>query len=160
MLVTCFQSHLAVFKSAFNFLRPGGYIELQDASFPFLGADEKWEGSAFQHWMRLLMDGSKAMGKDWNRVPRYKEYLEEVGFVDVVERRFNCPIGPWAKGNKNKTLGVWGRANILQSLGALSMAIMTKGLRMAPAEIEMLLVDVRKDINQNGLESKHLYAPM
>lgn len=64
MLVTCFQSHLAVFKSAFDFLRPGGYIELQDASFPFLGADEKWDGSAFQRWMGLLMDGAKSMGKD------------------------------------------------------------------------------------------------
>ncbi len=160
MLVTCFQSHLAVFRSAFEFLRPGGYIELQDASFPFLGADEKWNGSAFQHWWGLLMDGAKAMGKDWTRVPRYKSYLEEIGFVDVVERRFNCPIGPWAKGSKNKALGVWGRANMLQGLGALSMAILTKGLGMTVAEIELLLVDVRKDVNKSGNESIHLYAPM
>jgi hypothetical protein len=160
MLVTCFQSHLAVFKSAFDFLRPGGYIELQDASFPFLGADERWEGTAFERWMRLLMEGSRTMGKDWNRVPRYKEYLEELGFVDVVERKFPCPIGPWAKGEKNKTLGVWGRANLLQGLGALSMAIMTRGLGMTPAEVELLLVDVRNDINKNGDESIHVYAPM
>ena len=160
MLVTCFQSHLTVFKSAFDFLRPGGYIELQDASFPFLGADEKWNGSAFQRWMGLLMDGAKAMGKDWNRVPRYKAYLENIGFVDVVERRFNCPIGQWAKGTKNKTLGAWGRANILEGLGALSMAILTRGLGMTVAEIELLLVDVRKDINKSGNESIHLYAPM
>jgi hypothetical protein len=98
--------------------------------------------------MGLLMDGAKSMGKDWNRVPKYKAYLEEIGFVDVVERRFNCPIGPWAKGMKNKTLDVWGRANILQALG------------MTVAEIEMLLVDVRKDINKSGNESIHLYAPM
>lgn len=100
------------------------------------------------------------MGKDWNRVPRYKEYLEELGFVDVVERKFPCPIGPWAKGEKNKTLGVWGRANLLQGLGALSMAIMTRGLGMTPAEVELLLVDVRNDINKNGDESIHVYAPM
>jgi hypothetical protein len=160
MLVTCFQSHLTVFKSAFDSLRPGGWFELQDASFPFLGADEKWNGSAFQQWMSLLMDGAKAMGKDWNRVPRYKDYLVELGFEDVVEKRFNCPIGPWAKGQKNKTLGVWGRANILQGLGALSMAILTRGLGMTPQQIELLLVDVRKDINKSGNESIHLYAPM
>jgi hypothetical protein len=41
MLVTCFQFHLAVFKLAFVFLRPRGYIGLQDASLPFLGAEEK-----------------------------------------------------------------------------------------------------------------------
>jgi hypothetical protein len=160
MLVTCFQSHLAVFKSAFDFLRPGGYIELQDASFPFLGADEKWNGSAFQRWMGLVMDGAKAMGKDWNRVPMYKSYLEEIGFVDIVECRFNYPIGSWPKGAKNKTLGVWGRANILQGLGALSMAILTRGLGVTAAEIELLLDDVRKDINKSGNESIHLYVPM
>ena len=160
MLVTCFQSHLAVFKSAFDSLRPGGYIELQDASFPFMGADEKWEGTAFQRWWRMLMDASRALGKDWNRVPRYKGYLEELGFVDVVERRFPCPIGPWAKGEKNKILGVWARANMLQSVGGLSMAILTRGLGMTAAEIEVLLVDVRNDINKNGAESIHVYAPL
>jgi hypothetical protein len=65
MLVTCFSSHLEVFRSAYYSLRPGGWIELQDASFPFLGSDEKWNGSAFQRWMGLLMDGAKALGKDW-----------------------------------------------------------------------------------------------
>jgi hypothetical protein len=110
--------------------------------------------------MGLLMEGAKVMGKDWNRVSRYKSYLEEIGFVDVVERRFNCPIGPWAKGSKNKTLGIWGRANLLQALGALSMAILTRGLGMSVLEIEVLLVDVRKDINRTGSESIHIYAPM
>jgi hypothetical protein len=40
------------------------------------------------------------------------------------------------------------------------MAILTKGLEMTPAEIELLLVEVRKDINKSGDESIHLYAPM
>jgi SAM-dependent methyltransferase len=160
LLVTCFESHLTVFKSAFEFLRPGGYIELHDASLPFQGADERWNGTAFQKFWYLLMEGSRALGKDWSRVPKYKEYLEELGFVDVVERRFNFPIGPWAKGENNKTLGVWARADLLQGLGALSMAIMTRGLGMTAAEIEVLLVDVRKDINKNGRESLHVYAPM
>lgn len=106
------------------------------------------------------MDGATALGKDWYRVPKYKEYLEELGFVDVVERTYSCPIGPWARGEKNKTLGVWGRANILQSLQGLSMAVMTRGLRMTPPEIERLLVDVRKDINKDGREGLHVYAPM
>ncbi|KAF8861686.1 hypothetical protein BDZ45DRAFT_799866 [Acephala macrosclerotiorum] len=110
--------------------------------------------------MALLMDGAKAMGKDWNRVPRYKGCLVEAGFQDVVERRFNCSTGSWAKGEKNRMLGEWGKANILQSLGSLSLAILTKGLGMSVAEIELLLADVRNDISRTGGDSKHLYAPM
>ena len=61
MLVTCFQSHLAVFRSAFESLHSGGYIELQDASFPFL---DMWNETAFQHWIDLFMEGAKI----WERL--------------------------------------------------------------------------------------------
>jgi hypothetical protein len=54
----------------------------------------------------MLRDRSRAMGKDWNRVPGHKVYLVEIGFVDVVEKGFSCPIVPWARDEKNKTLGV------------------------------------------------------
>jgi hypothetical protein len=108
----------------------------------------------------MLMDGSRALGKDWSRVPKYKAYLEELGFVDVVERRFNGPIGPWPKGHKNKITGIWGRANMLQAVGSLAMAVCTRGLGMTQAEVELLLVEVRKDINKDGEESIHIYAPM
>jgi hypothetical protein len=40
------------------------------------------------------------------------------------------------------------------------MAILTRGLGMSVPEIEVLLVDVRKDINRTGSESIHIYAPM
>ena len=160
MLATCFQSHVTVFKWAFDFLRPGGYIELQDVSLPLQGADMKFEGTALQRWASMIMDASRILGKEWDRVPRYKEYLEEIGFVDVVERKFHWPIGPWAKGKQNKNLGVWARANLLQSLGGLSMAVLTKGMGMTAGEIEVLLVDVRDDINKDGAESLHAYAPL
>jgi SAM-dependent methyltransferase len=158
MLASCFQSHRAVFKSAFDALRPGGYLELQDVQFPFLGAGDKWNGSAYQRWVRLLEAATKALGKNWGRVPLYKTYLEEIGFVDVVERRFDLPFGPWAKGENNKNLGLWGRANMLQALGALSMAVLTRGLVMTAAEIELLLVNVRKDLKKSKGESLHLYT--
>jgi hypothetical protein len=51
-------------------------------------------------------------------------------------------------------------ANFLQGLGALSMAIMTKDLGMTTADIELLLVDVRKEIKKGGSESIHIYVPV
>lgn len=108
----------------------------------------------------MLRDRSRAMGKDWNRAAGHKVYLVEIGFVDVVEKGFSCSIVPWARDEKNKTLGVYGRATLLQGVGALSMAISTGGLGMTTVDIEFLLVDVRNDISKNGYESIHVYVPM
>lgn len=49
---------------------------------------------------------------------------------------------------------------MLQGPGALGMAILTRGLGMTTVEIEELLVDVRKEVNQDGDESIRIYAPM
>ena len=103
------------------------------------------------------MAGGAALGKDLTRARRYKEIMEEVGFVDVVEKRTQFPIGTWAKGKKMKTLGAWMTMDMLKGLQAMSMAIMTRGLGMTSEEVEKHLVDVRLEIESNKL---HAYFPV
>ena len=103
------------------------------------------------------MAGGAALGKDFTRARRYKELLEEIGFVDVVEKRTQFPIGTWALGAKMKTLGAWMRADLLAGLQGMSMAIMTRGLGMTPAEVEAHLVNVKMEIESNKL---HAYFPV
>jgi len=156
-LVTCFTSHHTVFQHAFKSLRSGGYIELQDADLPLRFIDDSGNGSAVETWMQRFMAGSAALGKDFTRGRRYKEMLEEIGFVDVVEKRTQFPIGTWAREEKMKTLGAWMRIDLLAGLQAMSMAIMTRGLGMTPEEVEMDLVNVNTEIESNKL---HAYFPM
>lgn len=103
------------------------------------------------------MAGAEALGKDWSCVPKYKEFLQEVGFEDVVEETYDIPIGTWARGKTNKILGAWCKADTMSVLQGLSLAVLTKGLGMSVEEVEVLLVDVRKDINNNNI---HLYMTM
>jgi hypothetical protein len=103
------------------------------------------------------MAGGAALGKDFTRARRYKEMLEEIGFVDVVEKRTQFPIGTWALGEKMKTLGAWMRMDLLAGLQAMSMAIMTRGLGMAPEEVEADLVNIKAEIESNRL---HAYFPV
>jgi hypothetical protein len=39
--------------------------------------------------------------------------MEEAGFVDAVEKRYEWPIRTWANREKAKTLGQWFRDDIL-----------------------------------------------
>lgn len=157
MLASCFKSHLTVFQSAFEATRPGGYVEFQDGVFPFKCIDATMENTAFGRWLDLIAAGSKALGKDFSRAPQYKQYLEEVGFVDVVEKRFAWPIGTWARGTHMKHLGTWAKEDVLAGLQGWTMAVLTRGLGMLTQEVEVLLADVRKDLESKKI---HAYIPL
>jgi hypothetical protein len=83
--------------------------------------------------------------------------LEELGFVDVVEKRTQFPVGTWAVGKKMKTLGAWMKMDMLAGLQAMSMAIMTRGLGMTPEEVAVHLENVKTEIESNKL---HAYFPV
>ncbi|KAH9217292.1 S-adenosyl-L-methionine-dependent methyltransferase [Leptodontidium sp. 2 PMI_412] len=136
-LATCFKSHLPVFRSAFAYTKPGGYFELQDCIVPFRCIDD--------------------IGKDWTRVKRYREMMVEAGFEDVVERKYEWPVGTWARGERMKVLGLWYREDLLAGLQGFTVAVLTRALGMGREEVEVLLVGVREDIRSNKI---HIYIPV
>lgn len=158
-LGSCFKSHLEVIKSAASFLRPGGYLEFQDFIIPVHRCvDDTVIGTHFERWNTLMLEATAALGKDWSRAGKYKEYFEEMGLVDVVELKYNWPVGKWARGEKEKTLGTWYKENLLSGLQGFTIAALTRGLGMDSVEVELLLAGVRSDINSTKLHSRFLPA--
>ncbi len=45
-------------------------------------------GTALEEWDRKLAEGVKVLGKDWHSVSKYKQYMEEAGYVDIVQMKF------------------------------------------------------------------------
>ena len=87
----------------------------------------------------------------------YKKYLEEAGFEDVVEKRYEWPVGTWARGKRAKTLGLWYREDLLSGLQGFTIAVFTRALGMDVADVELLLVKVREEIKSNRI---HIYIPV
>lgn len=56
-----------MFRSAFNSLRPGGYLELHDSA-PFQFIDDSGKGSAFEKWKTTSMEGVAKLGRKFDRV--------------------------------------------------------------------------------------------
>lgn len=104
-----------------------------------------------------MLAATTALGKDWMRAGMYKEYFQQVGLVDIVEVKYNWPVGRWTRGKKEKLLGTWYKENFLSGLQGFTIAVLTRGLGMTVAEVEILLAGVRNDINSNRL---HMYLPM
>ena len=103
------------------------------------------------------MAGALALGRDFTKVAKYKAVLEEVGFVNVVEKLYVWPMGTWARGETMKILGALFREDSLSGLHGGSSIILTRGCGMSPEEVELFLVDVRNDMKSNKI---HAYVPV
>jgi hypothetical protein len=80
-----------------------------------------------------------------------------VGFEEVVENKFAWPMGMWPKGKKQKTMGLWMLTNAMEGAPAIGLALLTRVLGMSPDEVDLLLVNLRKDIKDRSI---HSYVPV
>jgi hypothetical protein len=119
-VVTCFENGKGVIKSAFESLSPGGYLEIQDAVFPICWEEPPPADSQFVLWNRLSIEAAASAGRPWTNTPKYAGWMREIGFEDVVVRRFVVPCGPWLEGAKEKRLGEWVLGNWMQALEAMT----------------------------------------
>ena len=60
-------------------------------------------------WSQTLMDAAEKIGKSFDIFNYTKEYITKAGFVDVAEKKFKIPVGPWSSDRKMKEIGQWNR---------------------------------------------------
>ncbi|RSL54844.1 hypothetical protein CEP54_009691 [Fusarium duplospermum] len=135
------------FEKAYKNLSPGGFIELMDPIYPVTSDDDTVsKDSAVYKWSSLMNEAATKIGSGLDSGLRYKEQLIEAGFVNVVETPYKWPMNTWPKDKKTKELGAWGNVNLVGGAQGLSLALFTKVLGWSPEELEVFLIDVRKDL--------------
>ncbi len=94
------------------------------------------------------------LGRNGAVAARFKRQMIDAGFVDVVERKFALPSNPWPKGEREKTLGFMQMTNILDGVHGMTINLFTKVLGWSVEQVEVFLVDVRKDLKDTKI---HVY---
>jgi len=155
-MIACFSDPRSVIERAYNHCAPGGYLEMQDGMFPLHCHDDSLEGTALDVWAKACVEAGAKIGRPWNNAPNYKRWMEELGFEEVNEKIFEIPTSTWPRGKKAKELGIWFHANMMDGLGA-SKVLLTKAMAWTPERVELLLMDVRKDLKNTGV---HAYMPL
>ena len=156
MLLSCFKDPRAVFQKAYDALTPGGYLELQDLVFPPQFWGEPRTETSLYKWGSIVGDASVKIGRPWTNVPKFKEWLEEIGFEDVVERKYYWPLSNWAEGDYYKQVSVYAQAALLSGLDGMSLKLM--GLMgWSAKEVKTFLVGVKEDVADPRLRA---YADM
>lgn len=142
-----------LFKSIYDNLNPGGWVESQETIIYFQSIDKSIEGTSLQRWNTLLLQGIQKMGRSATEALRCKSYLAEAGFVNLGEKKFAVPMNAWAKGKEQKAIGNMQMANNLEGVDGITMTVFTRSLGWNPADVEQLLVDVKKDMKDRNIHA-------
>ncbi|KAK1672847.1 S-adenosyl-L-methionine-dependent methyltransferase [Colletotrichum godetiae] len=154
---TAFADWVEIFEKALGHLEPGGYIELQDNSFPIMCDDDTMPpNSAIARWSTLLMEATELMGRPCNAPSSFKQLLDLAGFEAIVEEKTIWPIGPWNAGNnhpRDREIGVWCRENCLEALEASTMHLFTQFLHWSEEDTRDFCNEVEREIRGGGIHA-------
>ncbi|GKT61750.1 methyltransferase domain-containing protein [Colletotrichum tofieldiae] len=134
------------------FLEPGGWIELSDILLD-LQSDDGTVGPdcAAQKWAMHMLEAAAIWKRPLDSCKFYKEQLAEAGFINITEKIYKWPSNPWPRDPKYKELGVWTYENLGNGLSGLSLALFTRALGWSKEELEVFLIDARKDMKDRSI---------
>jgi len=152
-LYGCVADWDAFYKRAIKHLKPGGYIEQVEQSVVPKSDDDSTNGTIFEEWGKVSLEAGDAFGKSLRIVDESRGKMIAAGFLEVVERRIKCPIGPWPKDPHLKLLGRFNRLQWEEGIEGWSMMLLTRILGWTRPEVEVYLTKMRA-----GLRNPQLHA--
>ncbi|KAF4930985.1 Secondary metabolism regulator LAE1 [Colletotrichum viniferum] len=144
-------------KKCFENLKPGGYVELQEAESNIFSADGTCERGAFYKSLSYVASALEVFGCPFIPLDTLTSLLPEAGFVEVTDRRFIWPLNTWPRDPYLKELGSWSRENLASNTDGMIMAPMTRVHGWRQQEVQVFAAEVRRDLSDRG---NHGYWPM
>ncbi|XMA16426.1 hypothetical protein WAI453_009217 [Rhynchosporium graminicola] len=141
-------------KQCYKTLKPGGYLELQ-CIYPRLKCDDDSTppDSGLMMFSNYALDASTKMGAPLDACIHYADYVSSAGFEDLVERRYKLPSSPWAREKRMKLIGAFELHNLLRGVSAMSLRMFSKAYGWSQSQIELFLVQARKDMQDRRFHS-------
>lgn len=139
----------ALYKEAFECTKPGGYIEVKEfdiecrSQLPGVTIDDK---HPFKTWPKYLIEAAGILGKVGLQCRDHgiAKNLEAVGFVDVVEKRWPIPVGPWAKNPLLREVGAGALEYLDRSLEGFVTFLLKEVMGWEYAEILVFVSEFRR----------------
>ncbi|KAL4805652.1 S-adenosyl-L-methionine-dependent methyltransferase [Aspergillus unguis] len=152
-LYGCVADWDRLYKEAYKALKPGGWIEQAEQSVVPKSDDGTTTGTIFEEWGDVSIKAGEAFGKSLKIIDESKERITNAGFVEVVERRFKIPIGPWANDPSLKKLGQFNQLHWEEGIEGWSIYLLTTVLGWSREAVELYLARMRK-----GLRNPKIHA--
>jgi SAM-dependent methyltransferase len=93
-------------NEVWRYLEPGGWVEFQEYHAPFLSDDGTIERCPdFERWNMEFLEAARKAGTTLDAILQAPGLLDKRGFVGVDTASTKWPVGPWAKGRREKRIG-------------------------------------------------------
>lgn len=147
-----------LYRQAFHALRPDGYLEHFEFDI-LLRSDDPLVDSehVFTQWAETLHYASEKMGRTLKTVKdgRMRRSMKEAGFVDIVEKKFDVPIGGWSADPKMRQAGLYALMYLDLSLEGLALFPLKQVLGWEPDQIQDFVARMRAALRDSNLKPYH-----
>ncbi|CAI7596102.1 unnamed protein product [Penicillium manginii] len=139
-----------IYKRCYDNLRPGAWIEQVEAS-PVISTDDGSipEDSILHSWGINTRDAAKKSGRDLDAIDKMTDSIRKAGFVDIQEKNYKWPIGPWPRDKKYKEAGTVNAQHWLSGMEGWCMWLLTKFGSPVPwtkEEVQVYVANMRKEL--------------
>lgn len=132
-------------------MRDGGWIEFQEFDHTILCDDNSMaDDDPLRTFSEFCAQGMQAFGCAAFGQQDLRQSLERAGFQRVRLVTKKVPVSTWPRDQKQKAIGAFMRANIIEALGAFAAKPLA-ALGMSAEERKMLAVRVRKSLDDNRI---------
>ncbi|KAK2614105.1 hypothetical protein N8I77_000960 [Diaporthe amygdali] len=144
----------ALFKEAYNALKPGAWLESFEGSPHMISDDGSVaDKSAISQWGKFFEEGGRTIGRTFLVVDQgiQKKAMEEAGFIDIQEWEFKAPVGGWPRDKKLKEIGHWAQTALESDIEGYVLFIANVIVGWSREEILVYIAQLRREIRN----SKH-----
>ncbi|KAJ5371970.1 hypothetical protein N7517_003976 [Penicillium concentricum] len=139
-----------LYKQCYDALTPGGWIEQIELDVRVYSDDDTLkENGTLATWGDNFIGCSERAGRSLLTQETMRGAIEKAGFVDVHEKLYKIPLGPWPKDKVLKEAGQLQYAHWLAALEGWAMWLLTKygaPTPWTPEEVQVYLSKVRAEL--------------
>ncbi|KAJ5153940.1 uncharacterized protein N7500_009379 [Penicillium coprophilum] len=139
-----------LYKQCYDALTPGGWIEQIELDVRVYSDDNTLkENGTLASWGDNFIACSERAGRSLLTQETMRGAIEKAGFVDVQEKLYKVPLGPWPKDKVLKEAGQLQYAHWITALEGWAMWLLTKfgaPTPWSPEEVQVYLSKVRAEL--------------
>lgn len=154
----CVRDWPWLIRQIYDHLKPGGYVEF--AEFPIWAYSDDAtleDDSPYMQYLRNLQEAGERIGRTMKVAENLKQWAEQAGFEDLVEKVYKVPLGPWAKDPKLKELGRWAYIEFPEGVDAYGLRLYTQVLGWASDVANIHLALVKEQLRSRSV---HAYVKL
>ncbi|KAL9042706.1 MAG: hypothetical protein Q9180_000408 [Flavoplaca navasiana] len=161
MLASGIRDWPKLLGQCFQYLEPGGYLELLDLCHPFQAEDpciavepSESQCSGFLRWGRVAERCWALNGLDYRAAEKHSAILQGLGFEMVRETTFRWPIGTWPEDEHEARIGELNLQNFMMFMTTAGTMIIRQDPVYSEQEAQDMVEAALNDLEENQYTSK------